>query len=149
MANRFQCPPDASVVAAGSVFGLVFPISTASAEVCDKVIGGWWDSSHGSFDHEWLHPSPLVVLLPVAAAFTVGSSFGSRIFALVLIALSGLLALNDLTDPIALSAIREGCLKPDWRSYRMASLVTAAAAISIVVFRFIRYSVRVKSAANG
>lgn len=119
------------------------------AEVCDKVVGEWWVIQHGAVYHEWLAPSFLIVLLPVTAAFIVGSSFGSWIFALVLVALAGLIALSELTDPIALSAIQEGCLKSGWRSYRVTALGTAAATISIVTFRFVRYSARVKSVSNG
>lgn len=148
MAKRSSIPFSAGLTLLVGL-SLCAQVSPALAEVCDKVIGGWWMKQHGAFHHELLSPSFLIVLFPVAAAFIVGRSFGSRIFALILLALSGLVALNELTDPIALSAIQEGCLKSDWRSYRMTALVTAAAAISIVAFRFVRYSARVKSVSNG
>ncbi|MCV9938110.1 hypothetical protein OIU35_17275 [Boseaceae bacterium BT-24-1] len=148
MAKRSPIPFSAGLALLVGL-GLCAQVTPVLAEVCDKVIGEWWMKQHGAFHHELLSPSFLIVLLPVAAAFILGSSLGSRFFALVLVALSGLVALNELTDPIALSAIHEGCLKSGWRSYRMTALVTAAAAILIVVFRFIRYSTRVKSVSNG
>ena len=98
-----------------SVF-LIFPASSAIAEVCDKVRPDW-NPSTGSISQVqelyffFSNPLGIILIALCILAFIIRHTIVSSLVALVLVAVASLIAVNWLwpVDGVTQEAFREGC----------------------------------------